>query len=128
VIIPPAIFERFPFGTEKRHQMQSEKIHPVVLGETLFKRKLLAWCRWVKIYTKTNAYIFAAMVIAANTRLRHLDGIISFAADRVTNAFMEGLNSVFSAVKRTARGFRSTDNLITMLYFVSDKLNFSILD
>jgi transposase len=68
------------------------------------------------------------MVTAANTIMNHLDGIISFAKDRITNAFMEGLNSVFSAVKRKARGFRSTDNLIAMLYFVSGKLKFPILD
>jgi hypothetical protein len=34
----------------------------------------------------------------------------------------EALNSVFSAVKRKARGFRSTDNLIAMLYFTAAKL------
>ncbi len=39
-----------------------------------------------------------------------------------TNAFLEALNSVFSAVKRKARGFRSTDNLIAMLYFTTGKL------
>jgi transposase len=99
-----------------------------IKSETLFKRKLLTWCRWVKLYANKNAYIFAPMVIVTNTRLRHLDGIISFAADRVTNAFMEGLNSVFSAVKRKARGFRSTDKLMTMLYFVLGKFSFSILD
>ncbi|MBC7368396.1 MAG: transposase [Undibacterium sp.] len=32
-----------------------------------------------------------------------------------TNAFLEGLYSVFSAVRRKARGFRSTENPITML-------------
>lgn len=96
--------------------------------ETVFKRKLLAWSRWVKIYAQKKRYIFAPMVTAANTIMNHLDGIISFARDRITNAFMEGLNSVFSAVKRKARGFRSTDNLIAMLYFVSGKLKFSILD
>jgi transposase len=42
----------------------------------------------------------------------------------VTNAFMEGLNSVFSATKRKARGYRSTTHLITMLYFVAGKLRF----
>jgi transposase len=36
---------------------------------------------------------------------------------------MEGLNSVFSAVKRKARGFRSVDNLIAMRYFTSGHLN-----
>jgi hypothetical protein len=30
--------------------------------------------------------------------------------------------SVFSATKRKARGYRSTTNLITMLYFVAGKL------
>jgi hypothetical protein len=35
---------------------------------------------------------------------------------------LEALNSVFSAVKRKARGFRSTDNLIAMLYFTAGKL------
>jgi hypothetical protein len=36
--------------------------------------------------------------------------------------FMEGSNSVFSATKRKARGYRSTTHLITMLYFVAGKL------
>ncbi|HNS69211.1 MAG TPA: transposase, partial [Verrucomicrobiota bacterium] len=40
----------------------------------------------------------------------------------LTNAFMEGLNSVFSAVKRRARGYRSPVYLITMLYLVAGKL------
>ena len=40
----------------------------------------------------------------------------------ITNAFMEGLNSVFSATKRKARGYRSGPYLITMLYFVAGKL------
>ena len=44
------------------------------------------------------------------------------AANRLTNAFMEGLNSVFSAVKRKARGFRSSVYLITVLYLVAGKL------
>ncbi|MEI8235019.1 MAG: transposase [Verrucomicrobiota bacterium] len=38
----------------------------------------------------------------------HLPGILSHWKRRTTNAFLEALNSVFSAVKRKARGFRST--------------------
>jgi transposase len=37
-------------------------------------------------------------------------------------AFMEGLNSQFSAVKRKARGYRTVENMSTMLYFVVGKL------
>jgi transposase len=53
---------------------------------------------------------------------RHMKGILAYWNRKTTNAFLEGLNSVFSAVKRKARGYRSTDNLITMLYFTAGKL------
>jgi len=36
---------------------------------------------------------------------------------RKTNAFLDGLNSVFATVKRKAYSFRSTKNLITLLGF-----------
>ena len=52
----------------------------------------------------------------------HLAGILAHWKWGVTNAFMEGLNSVFSGTKRKARGYRSTTHLITMLYFVAGKL------
>jgi transposase len=35
---------------------------------------------------------------------------------------MEGLNSLFSAVKRRARGYRSPEYQTAMLYFVAGKL------
>jgi transposase len=53
---------------------------------------------------------------------RHLEGILGHWEGRITTAFMEGLNSVFSAVKRKARGYRSVGNLITMLYFHAARL------
>jgi hypothetical protein len=39
---------------------------------------------------------------------------------------MEGLNIVFSALKRKARGFSSTENLITILYFTTGKLDLPV--
>jgi len=87
-----------------------------------FKRKLNEWCDWVQSYGKSKGYLFKPMVAAAKSILSHFEGIISFASSRITNAFMEGLNSVFSAVKRKARGYRSNKNLIIMLYFVAGKL------
>jgi hypothetical protein len=39
---------------------------------------------------------------------------------------MEGLNSVFSAVKRKARGFCSIDSIIAMLYFTSGHLKLTV--
>ncbi|MBN1403273.1 MAG: ISL3 family transposase [Opitutales bacterium] len=88
-----------------------------------FRSKLKAWCRWVRMVAARNAYIFEPMIRAAKMVRTHMDGIVAFVSHRTTNAFMEGLMSVFSAVKRKARGFRSTANLIAMIYFTAGKLN-----
>ncbi len=87
------------------------------------KRKLQAWCRWVRREAKTHvSLLFKPMLKCAEMIERHLPGIVTHWHNRTTNAFMEGLMSVFSAVKRKARGYRSTHNLITMLYFTAGNL------
>ena len=87
------------------------------------KRKLLAWCRWVRLVAKKHtSLMFNKMLGCAKMIETHLLGILSHWKRRTTNAFLEALNSVFSAVKCKARGFRSTDNLIAMLYFTAGKL------
>ena len=52
----------------------------------------------------------------------HLAGMLAHWKWGLTNAFMEGLNSVFSATKRKARGYRSTTHLMAMLCFTAGKL------
>lgn len=52
----------------------------------------------------------------------HTAGILAHWDQGVTNAFMEGINSAFSAVRRKARGYRTAENMIAMLYFVAGKL------
>lgn len=91
--------------------------------EAKAKRKLQTWCRWVqRVAARHKSLLFAPMRKVAEMILRHLCGILAHWKLRTTNAFMEGLMSVFSATKRKARGYRSTDNLITMLYFTSANL------
>jgi len=92
-------------------------------SEGLAKRKLLAWCRWVRrVAAKQSSLLFRSMLKCSEMIERHLPGILAHWKHRTTNAFMEALNSVFSATKRKARGYRSTSNLITMLYFIAAKL------
>ncbi|MBC7367188.1 MAG: transposase, partial [Undibacterium sp.] len=66
--------------------------------------------------------LFAAMVKTAKMIERHLEGVMAHWLRHTTSAFLQGLNSVFSAVKRKARGFRSTENLSIMLYFTAGHL------
>jgi transposase len=62
------------------------------------------------------------MARAARMIEGHLEGILAHWTQSLTTAFMEGLNSLFSAVKRKARGYRSVEYMTTMLYFVAGKL------
>jgi len=85
--------------------------------------RFLAWCRWVRWVAKKHlSFIFQPMLKVAQMIQTHLQGILAHWKWRLTNAFMEGLNSVFQATKRKARGYRSSEYLITMLYFVAGKL------
>lgn len=89
------------------------------------RHRFRVWCRWVRWVARFHkASLFASMVKMAQMIENHLAGILAHWKWGVTNAFMEGLNSVFSATKRKARGYRSTTHLITMLYFISGKLRF----
>ena len=82
-----------------------------------------AWCRLVRgVARKYSEELLAPMVKAAGMVERHLPGILAHWKWGVTNAFMEGLNSVFSATQRKARGYRSSEYLIAMLYFTAGKL------
>lgn len=87
------------------------------------RHRFKVWCRWVRWVARFYKYnLLASMVKLAQMVQDHLAGILAHWKWGLTNAFMEGLNSVFSATKRKARGYRSTTHLITMLYFIAGKL------
>jgi len=73
-----------------------------------------------------SAALIADMVKAADMIALHLPGILAHWVRHTTNAFLGGLDSVFSAVKRKASGFCSTDNLKTMLYFTAGRLDLPV--
>ena len=81
----------------------------------------IRWVRWVAHYYQQGGR-FAFMLKLAQMIEDHLKWILAYWKWGLTNAFMEGLNSVFSATKRKARGYRSAVYLITMLYFTVGKL------
>jgi transposase len=85
-------------------------------------QRLKAWIRWTRIAAAKNP-LLAPMARVGRTLDKHRDGILAHWDDHATNAFMEGLMSVFSATKRKARGYRSFEYLRCMLYFTSSNLN-----
>ena len=111
-------------GTAKAYQMRLvlQDIYRSPTAATA-RRRFQIWCRWVRWVARFyKASLFGSMVKLAQMIENQLAGILAHWKWGVTNAFMEGLNSVFSATKRKARGYRSTTHLIAMLYFTAGKL------
>jgi len=87
------------------------------------RRRFASWCQWVKTEAAAlSSGLLEPMRKAADMVERHLEGILGHWQEGLTTAFLEGLNSLFSATKRKARGYRSPEYQTTMLYFVAGKL------
>lgn len=87
------------------------------------RQRFQAWCQWVRTEAQNLASdLLEPMSQAAGMVERHLEGILGHWKQGLTTAFLEGLNSLFSATKRKARGYRSTEYQTAMLYFVAGKL------
>lgn len=67
-----------------------------------------------------------AIIDAAKTVKRHWDGILHWFDAKVTNGFMEGINSLVQAAKAKARGYRSTRNLKAIIYLIAGKLELQL--
>ena len=77
-------------------------------------RKLFGnWCAWVHAMRDQTGEMLEPMARVARMIEGHLEGILAHWTQGLTTAFMEGLNSLFSAVKRKARGYRSVEYMTT---------------
>jgi transposase len=63
---------------------------------------------------------------AAYTIKRHWDGMVNFVKSKITNGILEGINSLVQATRNKARGYRSVEYFITMIYMIAGKLKFAL--
>lgn len=82
---------------------------------------LNTWYEWV-----TRSNIGHPMKRAAQTVKAHASGILNYYETALTNALMEGINSLIQAAKAKSRGFRTTAYLKIMIYLVAGKLDFAL--
>ena len=113
-----------PLVTGLAYAMRLELQKAYAAGSaSLARNRFVQWCRWVRTEAETlTTGLLEPMRKAADMVERHLEGILGHWKEGLTTAFLEGLNSLFSATKRKARGYRSTEYQIAMLYFVAGKL------
>jgi transposase len=66
------------------------------------------------------------IVKAATTIKNHKEGVLRWFRSGLTNAILEGINSLVQAAKAKARGYRTSRNLIAMAYLIAAKLQFNL--
>jgi transposase len=66
------------------------------------------------------------MVDAARTIRNHWAGVLRWFTSKITNGLLEGINSLIQAAKAKARGYRTSRNLIAMVYLIAGKLELNL--
>jgi len=89
---------------------------PVEYAETYLKK----WYFWA-----THSRL-EPIKEAAYTIKRHWDGVLQWFHSGVNNGILEGINSVIQAAKARSRGYRTTRNIVAIIYLIAGKLNFSL--
>jgi len=74
------------------------------------RRALKEWLGWA------SRSRLPAFVKLARTVRKHLEGILAYVGERLTNGIVEGINTRLRMVARRAFGFHSPQALIAMLY------------
>jgi len=59
---------------------------------------------------------------------RHWDQIVNWTRSRITNGFLESLNGVFQTAKRKARGFQDFRTIRAVIFLLSGKLDFTVVN
>ena len=110
-------------GQAYQVRLELSDIYRKARSQEKARYRLEAWVNWAEAKCERWGSLLAPLAKSVKTIKDHLEGILAHWENELSTAFMEGLNSVFSAVKRKARGYRSTEYLVTMLYFVAGKLS-----
>ncbi|NQT58449.1 MAG: ISL3 family transposase [Bacteroidetes bacterium] len=74
-------------------------------------------CSWIM-----HSNVWEMKKIAKMIR-RNKEAILNYFDLRITNAVLEGINSIVALIKRRARGFRNMEYFKTMIYLVCGKMN-----
>lgn len=91
-------------------------------NKAVFETLLRKWYFWA-----THSRI-PQMIAAAKTIKRHWAGVVNWAESRISNGLLEGYNSIFQAAKAKARGYKKTETIEAIIYILTGKLDFSLVN
>lgn len=88
-------------------------------NKIVFEILLEDWLVWV---SKSE---IPQMIKVAKSIRKHWDKIVNYATSKITNAILEGFNSIFQAAKNKARGYKRPKTIKAIIYLLTGKLDFS---
>lgn len=108
--------------TAKAYQLKLtfQDIYRNVRGRFVAKGLIDKWMGWAVRCRILPMKRFVRMLRS------HYDGVLEYFDSGLTSGVMEGLNSRIQEVKRRAKGFRSTQNFLDMIYLVCGGLDLGL--
>ena len=107
---------RLKLKTARAYRMKLTFQEIYTLGKMKAEAAMKAWYGWAVRSRLQPILDFARML------KRHWSGVFEWFTSNLTNAILEGLNSLVQATKAKARGYRTLSNFKTMVYLVTGKL------
>lgn len=124
-----SLAEKEKIGSLKDMNLTTSKAYNLKLSLKdfwTFNDKLLAEDFLKKWYFWATHSQIDPIIEAAKTIKLHWSGIINYAETKISNGVLEGINSMVQSAKSSARGFRTTKNLILIIYLRLGKLEFNL--
>jgi transposase len=115
-------------STLSRQNLKTAKAYQIRMnfGELWEQPKDLAKAFLDKWYFWATHSRLGPVIRAAKTMRQHEAGILSWFDTHVNNAIIESMNSLIQAAKHRAKGYRSSRNLVAIIYLLLSKLDFQL--
>lgn len=102
-----------------KFKLQFQEIYSLIRKEEAQKRIEI----WIKEACVTKIKELKKLAKTIGTKM---ENILNYFENRVTNATLEGINSLIQLAKTRARGFKNIENFKTIIYLTSGKLDIEV--
>lgn len=103
-----------------KYKLQFQEIYNSIITKEEAKERIKIWIKEV-----SNTKIKELKKLAKTIGMK-LDNILNYFENRITNATLEGINSIIQLSKSRARGFKNIENFKTIIYLTSGKLDICV--
>lgn len=102
-------------GRAYRLKIAFQDIYNMNYSKEIAELEFKEWIQWA-VRSKLEEFKKAAKTIG-----NKLEGIINYFENRLTNAVLEGINSMIQSIKSRARGYKKMENFKAMIYLMNSE-------